>query len=765
MVQEPPPDGRDASVSATSRSSTPIGPSGRLYELTHLAHGMPGLTPAKGLDLVEAATICLEERGHGIRAALTVDGDYSVQAAIERIQATDQMRLCYDNANEATEDGACAVAILVACDLSGYTVIRRSRTSTGVDYWLGNKNGFMFQAAALLEVSGIRNGNASQINARVREKETQVKQAPPGVPIFIVVVEFGSPRSRVVRRRNMKGIESFHEHAMELTDRALAARRTGNFEEAQRLFVRAFELEAEAANVLLERPDLEPSRSVLYRSAAALALDCGRLEDAKKLARIGLSGMPPPLMARQLREVLEHTTQSAADPALSMAEFDQRGPNIVRNQYNAEAAFAVLRTLPEAWTGVAGSILIESHVDEAQPWFERAVEAARATSTAASTTRASAAACTRWATACRAGPVRGGTALVRARRRGDAPGRRPRPRRPREPRPQPAPGGLLPVEPGPVRGGTALVRARRRGARQGDVHGRVDHESLGRSLHQVGDCLSSQGSSRRRSRGSSAPSRRHEQGDVHGRVDHESLGSSLHQVGYCLSSHGPVRRRRSPGSSAPSRRQNRATSTAASTTRASAAACTRWATACRARASSRRRSPGSSAPSRRQNRATSTAASTTRASAAACTRWATACRARAVRRGAAVVRARRRGQDARATSTAASTTRASAAACTRWVTACRARASSREAQPWFERAVAEARTGRRPRPRRPREPRPQPAPGGLLPVAARASSRRRSPGSSAPSRPRTGRHPRPRRPREPDGLDPLRRDLPPSSRP
>jgi hypothetical protein len=27
-------------------------------------------------------------------------------------------------------------------------------------------------------------------------------------------------------------------------------------------------------------------------------------------------------------------------------------------------------------------------------------------------------------------------------------------------------------------------------------------------------------------------------GDVHGRLDHASLGSSLHQVGYCLSSLG-----------------------------------------------------------------------------------------------------------------------------------------------------------------------------------------------------------------------------------
>lgn len=74
---------------------------------------------------------------------------------------------------------------------------------------------------------------------------------------------------------------------------------------------------------------------------------------------------------------------------------------------------------------------------------------------------------------------------------------------------------------------------------------------------------------------------------------------------------GTNSRRRSPGTSAPSQQNYRATLTAGSITRASAAACTRSATACRAAASSRRRRPGSSAPSPRQSKATFTAAWTT----------------------------------------------------------------------------------------------------------------------------------------------------------
>jgi tetratricopeptide (TPR) repeat protein len=75
-------------------------------------------------------------------------------------------------------------------------------------------------------------------------------------------------------------------------------------------------------------------------------------------------------------------------------------------------------------------------------------------------------------------------------------------------------------------------------AEQGDVHGRVDHASLGSSLHLIGYCLSSRGEFAAAQTWFERAVAQKEQGDVHGRVDHASLGSSLHQVGFCLSSRG-----------------------------------------------------------------------------------------------------------------------------------------------------------------------------------------------------------------------------------
>jgi tetratricopeptide (TPR) repeat protein/predicted phosphodiesterase len=71
-------------------------------------------------------------------------------------------------------------------------------------------------------------------------------------------------------------------------------------------------------------------------------------------------------------------------------------------------------------------------------------------------------------------------------------------------------------------------------AQQGDVHGRVDHESLGRSLHQVGDCLSSTGQFEAARPWFERAVEAAQQGDVHGRVDHESLGLSLREGARCL---------------------------------------------------------------------------------------------------------------------------------------------------------------------------------------------------------------------------------------
>lgn len=103
----------------------------------------------------------------------------------------------------------------------------------------------------------------------------------------------------------MNEIQGLHVAAMELADQAFLARLHDAPEKAADLLRRAFEKEAEAANLVSKDISLEPTRSVLHRSAAALALQVNEARLAEKLIAAGLSGEPPEEIAEELRDLLE----------------------------------------------------------------------------------------------------------------------------------------------------------------------------------------------------------------------------------------------------------------------------------------------------------------------------------------------------------------------------------------------------------------------------------------------------------------------------
>lgn len=95
-------------------------------------------------------------------------------------------------------------------------------------------------------------------------------------------------------------ITNLHEEAMELAERGIMEREPSR---ARGFFRAALEKERAAAELLFEAPEEEPNRSVLYRSAATLAMDCGELGEAERLIDKGLSGRPPAEIARELKDL------------------------------------------------------------------------------------------------------------------------------------------------------------------------------------------------------------------------------------------------------------------------------------------------------------------------------------------------------------------------------------------------------------------------------------------------------------------------------
>jgi len=103
----------------------------------------------------------------------------------------------------------------------------------------------------------------------------------------------------------MKKAADLHREAMSLADEAFVAKTKGESDRASSLLLRAFQKEREAASLLESDLTLEPTRSVLYRSAASLAIECEKPREAERLVAFALSGDPPDEIADELRDLLE----------------------------------------------------------------------------------------------------------------------------------------------------------------------------------------------------------------------------------------------------------------------------------------------------------------------------------------------------------------------------------------------------------------------------------------------------------------------------
>ena len=101
----------------------------------------------------------------------------------------------------------------------------------------------------------------------------------------------------------MSQIKEKHTTAMDLAEAAFVAKLRGDLEQASLLTKQAFSLEQEAAALIAHQLDAEPTRSVLHRSAATLAIECGEFKAAERLIATALSGNPPEEIASELKDL------------------------------------------------------------------------------------------------------------------------------------------------------------------------------------------------------------------------------------------------------------------------------------------------------------------------------------------------------------------------------------------------------------------------------------------------------------------------------
>jgi hypothetical protein len=100
----------------------------------------------------------------------------------------------------------------------------------------------------------------------------------------------------------MSTVRDLHDQAMHLAQDALLARQAGDVTQAENLARQALPLELQAAARVAKEPASEPTRSILYLSAASLAYQCNDFATAQRLVAEGLSGYPPPRVEQELKD-------------------------------------------------------------------------------------------------------------------------------------------------------------------------------------------------------------------------------------------------------------------------------------------------------------------------------------------------------------------------------------------------------------------------------------------------------------------------------
>lgn len=96
-----------------------------------------------------------------------------------------------------------------------------------------------------------------------------------------------------------------HQQAMDFSFKGKQAMEEGNFSAAFDFYKQAAELESQVAQFYFDKPDLEPTRSVIIRSAAFLNLKAGLVEQAKRFIFFGLLNTKDSLIKSQLNNALE----------------------------------------------------------------------------------------------------------------------------------------------------------------------------------------------------------------------------------------------------------------------------------------------------------------------------------------------------------------------------------------------------------------------------------------------------------------------------
>ncbi|MEL6720760.1 MAG: hypothetical protein AAFP82_18800 [Bacteroidota bacterium] len=99
-------------------------------------------------------------------------------------------------------------------------------------------------------------------------------------------------------------VNQLHEQAMLLAEEAFLAKRSKDTANSIDLYKKAYHLEEQAALLMITDYSIEPTRSVLFKGAANLAINAEKYQEAERMIRFALLGNPPSPIEQELYALL-----------------------------------------------------------------------------------------------------------------------------------------------------------------------------------------------------------------------------------------------------------------------------------------------------------------------------------------------------------------------------------------------------------------------------------------------------------------------------
>jgi hypothetical protein len=159
--------------------------------LDNLEHRHWGLLPSTATSYLDAARVCLD-RHHVPPTDFRIADDGQISQVILNWLAVDERtQNAWANLEDATRDGAYAIALAAVEFSRDWVAVRRAETRTGADYYVMPIGADLddLERCYRLEISGTHLGEI-EVRKRLRQKIAQTLKGNSPLPAIAAVVGF-----------------------------------------------------------------------------------------------------------------------------------------------------------------------------------------------------------------------------------------------------------------------------------------------------------------------------------------------------------------------------------------------------------------------------------------------------------------------------------------------------------------------------------------------------------------------------------------------